>query len=210
MRDWPAPVLTAIAAGTVVPRDFLWIVPRHRDTGAPVPYGFWSGSHDIDAQVVDPDGVTVERSWRGGAGLVEIAGIGRQSGLTVQTPTIVMSGIDPATEQVVRALNPRRARVEVYRAWLDPVTNALVAPAQGEFFGFVDTDPITTPAAGGEGRIELNCASYLQELTRSNFDRRSDASQRRRHATDPFFQHVAVVGDWQINWGRPDPPEGTE
>jgi len=86
----------------------------------------------------------------------------------------------------------------------------LTAPAIAEFVGFIDGAPIITPAEGGEGRILLNCASYTQEFTRSNSSKRSDADQRRRDPNDAFFQHVTTVGDWEVNWGIPNPPPEPE
>lgn len=201
----------AIEADAVVPRDFLWITARNRTTGAAVSHGLWSDAGAFSGAVIDPvSGATITRQWEGAGGLIEVQDVQMSLGLQVNTVQIVMSQIDTQAEEIVRGLDARRGRVEVYRGWLDPVSMLLVAPAICHFVGFVDAAPIVTPAEGGEGSITLTCASYTQELTRSNSAKRSDADQRLRDPGDAFFQHVATVGDWEINWGIPNPPPEPE
>jgi len=198
----------AIQAGTVLPRDFLWISAKNRVTGALVPHGMWSDAGSVTAEVIDPiTDTAVARPWEGAGGLISISDVQRSLGLTVNTVQIVLSQIDPQAEQIIRGLEPKYARVELFRGWLDPVSRLLVAPARARFVGFLDGAPIVTPAEGGEGSISLTCASYTQEFTRSNTSKRSDADQRLRDPNDAFFQHVATVGDWEINWGVPDPED---
>lgn len=206
MKTLSTQVADALAAGTLVPRDFLWITARDRATGAPVSHGMWSDRGTVSAPVIEPvSGVTVTRSWEGAGGLIEVRNVTLSLSLTVNTVEIVLSQIDAQAEQIVRGLDPRRAPVELYRGFLDPLTQQLVAPAVARFRGFVDGAPITTPAEGGEGSITLTCAAYTQELTRASASKRSDADQRRRDASDAFFKDVTTVGDWEIFWGIPEP-----
>lgn len=198
----------AIEADAVVPRDFLWITAKHRTTGADVSHGMWSDAGTISAGVKNPiTGATDTRTFEGAGGLIQISDIQKTLGLTVNTVQIVMSQIDTLAETIIRGLDPKYANVEVYRGWLNPVSYLLVAPALIQFRGFIDAAPIITPAEGGEGSITLTCASYTQEFTRSNSSKRSDADQKLRAPNDKGLEHVAVVGEWEINWGIPVPPE---
>ena len=157
----------------------------------------------MTAPVLDPaTGGSVNRVYRGMGALVEVSPVVLVSGLTVQTVSISLNHLDPEIVALMQAYDLRRAAVELHRGFLDPVSMRLVAPAVPRFSGFVDEAPLTTPAEGGEGSIELICASHTQDLTRSSSAKRSDADQRRRSATDGFFRHAATVGQWTITWGQ--------
>lgn len=203
MRALDPSVQTALEAGTLVPRDFLWLTARNRETGSPFEYGVWSDLGSVTAPVLDPvSGEQVNRIYRGVGTLVEISPIVLVSGLTVQTVTIAINHIDADVLALMRNYDLRRASVELHRGFLDPVSMRLNSPAVPRFSGFVDEAPMNTPAEGGEGGIELVCASHTQDLTRSSSAKRSDADQRRRSATDGFFRHAATVGQWKITWGQ--------
>ena len=201
MRVYPQAVLDALAGGALVPRDFVWIRPRNRSTGDPVSWGAWSDLGTITAPVIDAQtGTEVSRNFEGGGSMVQVAGVQLVTGLTVQVVTITLNQIAAKAEELVRTYDARRAPVELYRGFMNPTTMRLVAPAEVYFQGFVDEAPVTTPATGEAGAIVLTCASHVQELARSYTATRSDSDQRRRSATDDFFQHAAVVGSWSINW----------
>lgn len=83
----------------------------------------------------------------------------------------------------------------------------MVGPALPRFVGTIDQAPVTTPKENDpSGDVTLTCTANTQELTRSNPDTRSDASQRLRSATDNFFADVVVVPTWDVNWGRAGGP----
>src|SRR3990167_5105385 len=193
----------ALEARSLVARDFLWIVARDRDTGDPVPDGMWSDIRNVIAEVVDPDtGGTVERTFYGSGTLISIDDIPLVSSLTVQSITIRMNQVEDRVEQLVRTYDVKQARVEVFRGHLDPDTRLLVAPAECRFVGFVDKVEIKTPSENEDGGVSLTCVSHTQEMTRSNPDTRSHESQKRRNASDNFFEDAGVVGEWEIFWGR--------
>lgn len=203
MRTLDPIVQSALEAGTLVPRDFLWITARDRDTGTTFEYGMWSDLGSVTAPVLDPvTGLSVSRIYRGFGALVEVSPVVLVSGLTVQTVTITLSQLDPDAINLLQNYDLRRAPVELHRGFLDPVSMRLASPAVPRFSGFVDEAPLITPAEGGSGSIELTCASHTQDLTRSSSAKRSDADQRRRSSTDGFFRHAAVVGQWTITWGQ--------
>lgn len=203
MRALDPAVQAALEAGALVPRDFLWIVARDRETGAPYGWGAWSDVGAVTAEVIDPvSRATVSRTYEGAGGLVEVGDVALISGLTVQVVDIRLSQIDQGAETILRSYDLRRAPVQLHRGFLDPQTHRLVAPAVPRFVGFVDEAPVTTPAEGAEGGIVLTCASHTQELARSSAAKRSDADQRLRNASDGFFRHAATVGSWKIWWGQ--------
>lgn len=200
MRADPAAVTAALADGALVPRDFLWIEPRNRDTGARTGWGAWSDLGTISADVADPIDGVVLRVFDGGGSLIEVTPFSQVAGLSVQTIQIKLASTLDHAEVLVRQYDARLAPVSLYRGFLDPDTMRLVAPAQARFLGFVDSADIQTGAEGGESQIVLSCASHVQELTRKGTATRSDADQRRRDASDRFFEHAADVGTWQIKW----------
>lgn len=203
MRNVDGNTLAALAQGSVVPRDFLWLVPRDRATGADHPVGFWSDVGTVEAQVIDPDTDTVlTRTYSGAGDLVEVGPVALISGLTVQTVSIRLSQITAEAAQAVRGYDLRRALVELHRGFLDPATGLQIAPALPWFTGEIDGAPIPTPAEGEAGAIDLRAVSHAQELTRTSPARRSDADQRLRDPSDGFFRHAATVGTWRVNWGQ--------
>lgn len=202
MRNISAANLAALQARALVARDFLWIVARDRLTNAPVTDGMWSDVGNVSASVIHPDtGLEVTRDWYGSGTLVAIDDIPLVSNLTVQNVNIRLSQVDDRVEQLVRDYDCKQARVEIYRGLFDPSTKQMVAPAECRFVGFVDTIEIKTPSENEEGSVTLTCASHTQEMTRSNPDTRSDATQKLRHATDGFFQDSGTAGEWEIFWG---------
>lgn len=203
MRNISAQNLAAIQARQLVARDFLWINARTIDTGAPYSHGFWSDAGNVSAPVLNPNtGLAVTRNFEGSGTLISISDIALVANLTVQSVTIEMSQLDPAVELIVRGYDLRQAGVEVYRGLFNPSTRKIVAPALCRFVGFVDEVEIKTPKEGEPGSISLTCVSHAQEMTRANADTRSDASQRRRSATDNFFQDVTTIGEVEFFWGR--------
>lgn len=203
MRALPSEIHDALAARRLVARDFVWIVARDRTTGDPVPDGYWSDYGTIAAEVVDPDtGAAQERQFYGAAGLVAVSDIPLVSTVTVQTVTVTLSQVADRVNELIRTYDCKQAPVQIFRGLFDPATRAMVAPAECRFVGFVDDLKIGTPAEGGDGGVVMTCASHTQELTRYNPDTRSDASQKLRSATDNFYADTAVVGGWELYWGR--------
>lgn len=203
MRAVSVEVAQALAAGRLVARDFLWIVARTRDTGSPITDGMWSDAGPITCQVINPNtNQAVTRSFVGAGTLVQISAIPLVSNLTVQTCTITLSQVIDRVNELVRVYDCKQARVEVFRGLFDPDTRDLVAPAEPRFVGFVDEIEIKTPSENEEGGVVLTCKSHTQEMTRSNPDTRSDASQRLRSSTDNFYQDTTTIGEVELWWGK--------
>lgn len=207
MRSISAENQAALDAGSLVARDFVWFVVRDRITGDPVTDGYWSDVGTCTASIINPDtGGEDERTWYGADGLISISDIPAISALTVQTVTITLAQASDRINDLVRTYDCKQGRVEIYRGLFDPLTRVMVAPAECSFVGFIDEAPIHTPKENESGDVTLTCTSHTQEMTRSNSDTRSDASQRLRNATDNFYQDTTVVSTWQQSWGRAGGP----
>jgi hypothetical protein len=207
VRDISAANYEALANRILLPRDFIWFVVRDRTTGGPVTDGYWSDVGQITAAVIDPDtGGASSRTFFGAGSLISISDIPLVSNLTVQNITVTLSQVADRVNQLVRTYDCKQGRVEIYRGLFDPNTRAMVAPAEPRFVGTIDEAPIDTPAENENGDVRLTCTSNTAELTRSNPDTRSDASQKRRNPADDFFADVAVCGTWQHFWGREGGP----
>lgn len=194
--------LAALQARQLVARDFLWLVVRDRSTGAQVTDGLWSDVGNVTADVINPDtGLVDTRDWYGSGTLVAIDDIPMVSNLSVQNVNIRLSQIDDRINDLVRLYDAKQGRVEIYRGLFDPSSRQMVAPAECRFVGFIDQIEIKTPSENEEGSVTLTCASHTQEMTRSNPDTRSDASQRLRHPSDNFFQDSSTAGEWEVFWG---------
>lgn len=199
----PAENLAALQARQLVARDFIWFVVRDRTTSNPVTDGYWSDVGEIDAEVIDPDtGAVVTRTFAGAGGLISISDIPRVSNLTVQNVTVKLAQVADRANDLVRGYDCKQGKVQIFRGLFEPATRVLVAPAFPRFAGTIDGAPITTPPVGESGDITLTCTGNTIELTRSNPDTRSDASQRLRSATDNFYQDTATVSEWQQYWGK--------
>ena len=203
MRDISAANYTALQQRILMPRDFIWFVVRNRTDGSPVTDGYWSDIGSITADVIDPDtGGISTRTWAGAGSLIAISDIPLVSNITVQNITVTLSQVADRVQNLVRGYDCKQGRVEIYRGLFDPGSRTMVAPAIPRFVGTIDEAPITTPKEGDSGDVSLSCTSNTVELTRSNPDTRSDASQKLRNATDDFFHDAAVVGEWNHFWGR--------
>lgn len=202
MRSFSTAIADALAEGAIEPRDFLWFTVRDRATGDPYSEGYWSDAGDYQANVTDPTtGNTVSRLYRGAGGMISAAPIVQAANLTVQRWEIRLSSVSDRVAQLLIGYDPRRGRVEMHKGLFAPGTQTLVAPAFPEFYGFVDRVQIETPEEGGEGSVIVTCVSATQGMVRNNPAMRSDEDQRRRSATDNFFEGVETAGEVAVFWG---------
>jgi hypothetical protein len=202
MKSYSTNTVAALAARRLMPRDFLTITARDRETGDPVTVGFWSDLANVSALVIDPEtGSPVSRDFYGSGSLISISDIPAIVGVSVETVTITMSQLHDQVEEAIRLYDCKQARVEIHTGLLDPDSRKLVDPAEPLFVGFVDRIEIRTPAEGGDGAAVLRCASGTQELLRSNPATRSHEDQQVRASGDDFFIDAAVCPDWDHYWG---------
>ena len=206
MSDISGANYDALQSRMLVVRDFIWFEACGDMTSWRAGHRRlrWSDIGDINAQIVDPDTGGIDtRSFAGAGALIQISDIPLVSSLTVQNITVTLSQVADRVNELVRGYDCKQGRVEIYRGLFDPLTRQMVAPAEPRFVGFIDEAPITTPAEGQSGDVSLSCTSNTSELTRTNPDTRSDASQQLRAPGERFLRtDVAVVGAWQQFWGR--------
>lgn len=203
MRDLDSAVLAAIAKGTVIAREFVWLTVKDRDTGDPHTRGFWTGTANITADVVDGlTGLSVSRAFLGGGLLISVGAVPLVADISVRSVDVTLSQIADETQELVREYDARLAPLQIYRGYLDTDTRSLVAAPRARFVGFVDEMAIATPAEGGEGGITLTCVSVTRELTRASTAVRSHEDLIARHPGDLFRRDANVVGKWDLAWGR--------
>jgi hypothetical protein len=202
MKSYSANTMAALAARRLMPRDFVWIVARDRETGDPVSVGFWSDLANVSALMIDPDtGSNVLRTFYGAGSLIQVTDIPAIVGVSVEQVTVTMSQLHDQVEEAIRLYDCQQARIEIHTGLLDPDSRKLVDPAAPMFVGFIDFIEIKTPTENEDGAAILTCTSGTQEMLRSNPSTRSHADQQVRAPGDDFFLDAAVCGDWDHYWG---------
>lgn len=206
MRNISSSLLTALTNARedgLAPRTLVHVTAKNRTTGVPQGVGLWSDLDDANITVLSGiDGLPVTRLYYGGGSLLDVSDIPRVSDLTVQTVTIGLSQIADAAQQLVREYDVRLAKVEIHQVLLDPKSGQPVSTDAPVFLGEVDGAPISTPAVGGEGSIELKVISdAISMLTRQNPRKSSYEAQKRRQG-DEWGLYAATVGTWKLPWGQ--------
>lgn len=204
MLDWTAEEIAAIQSGTVTMRDLVWVIARKLDGSGTQPFGFSTLVRNLDIPVRDGlTGAVVARPFRGVGRAFKVGTIVRTADLTVRTVDIELPAIDATAAAMLRGHNIRNAPVQIYRLLLNPDTGRAIAAARARFVGWIGTAPIPTPAAGGVVSSRIACVSATRELTEPSTDVRSHESQLARSGgTDHFYADTAVVGDWEVFWGK--------
>lgn len=197
-------IYAALEYGPFVHRTFVYLTARDRDTGDPIPDGYWNDHGVKTVQVLNPEtGALEDLQFYGSGGLVSVDEIPRVLNVQVQRINITLTNLAARVNDLLRTYDVKFAPITVYRGLFDPDTREMVSYAYSRFYGFVDECVITTPAAGASGGdAVLTCTSHTQEMSRSNTDTRSSDSQKIRSATDTFYDRTQVVGTWTMWWGR--------
>ncbi|MDS9467355.1 hypothetical protein RGQ15_07175 [Paracoccus sp. MBLB3053] len=194
--------LAAARESGIAPVYFARFVAKNRDTGANEFLGFWSGDETITLDVENPTGGVQTRTYVGGCNL-SVTGLKYVADLTDVPVTASLSQIADAAQQLVRGYDVRLAYVEIHATtWTG---GALTSIPQLEWVGIVDDAPVTTPAAGSEGSIELTVRSEIMTmLTATNPAKSSNAHQNRRAAGDRFSRFSGVIASRRVQWYHRD------
>ncbi|CAN7507279.1 hypothetical protein [Pararhizobium sp. LjRoot238] len=212
MRDVDSSFLAALQNARergIVPRKLISMTGRDFETGDPALMSFWSGDEDVTMTVVSGiTGATSSRLFYGNVNLT-VSSIPRVADLTIQTVTVAASQIAEPIQALVRGLDVRLAKVEIWEALLDPTSRLLVSTPPLVFLGEVDGSPITTPEVGGEGSVEISVVSdAISMLTRKNPQKSSFEAQKLRSpnpaSPDQFGKYAASIRSWSIPWGVKD------
>lgn len=185
----------------IVPRNFIVVTAKTRDTGVPSLRCFWDDADIVTVSIADENDNVVDRNFAGDGAVLAIDPIPMRIGLEVRTIQIALSALHAEVIALCRTDEPRGAKVEIYRGLLDPASLRLVARPRIRFLGKINEAPIETPAVGGEGSVTLRVVSHTRELTRTNPARKSDAQQQLRQG-DRFRRYAGVAAEWPIWWGQ--------
>lgn len=195
----------ALAKPRLIVRDFLSVRAKDRDTSAYIWDYTWSGIEEINTTVIDPEtGASAARTFAPGGHLIGMSSVPRVSQLVVGSVTIAITGTSDHVNRLLRTYEPRLARVEIHRGYMDLNGQGLVGPAHPRFVGYIDRAPIVRPANGGLKTIEVTANSNVQDLTRVSGATRSDADQRLRDPNDTFRKFAATIGNKKFRWGSAD------
>ncbi|WP_320188910.1 hypothetical protein RMS29_028290 (plasmid) [Agrobacterium rosae] len=188
--------------GSLVPVTFVWFQAKIRANGAPVEIGLWTWDEDIEVTVLSGvSGLPVSRTYYGAVNL-SVGNIPYVSDLTEQTVSVSMSQIATAAQRLVREYDARLAKCEIHEMTYDKTTGALSSAPEIAFIGRVDGAPLTTPAVGQAGSIEISLVSdAISMLTRTNPAKSSYEGQRRRGG-DTWGKFSSTIKTWDIPWGK--------
>lgn len=184
----------------IVPRDFVWIRARNRQTGAFENIGVWSGKVPVSVQVIRPsDGATVTRTYQGVGSLMQVPPIPMGIKLEVRSVRVSFSNLSQELINAVLAYNAKDQPIQIHRGLLDPATMNLVDPAICRLDGFINKAPYKRAKSGDDGKIILECQSHARTLDRGNPAKLSDEFYKRRGGRLPYLDVVP-----KITWGQED------
>lgn len=142
------------------------------------------------------------------AGNMTVSEIPASSNLDSDRVQIQVSNLLPSVAGFLENDDWHQRPATLFLAFLDEAQ--AVQHVMARFSGYLDTAE-TEDAAGGLAVLTFSIESNARELDRASGDTRSDASQRRRSATDGFFKHAAnAASDVSIYWGRKGPQYPTK
>lgn len=186
----------------IIRRNFVWVEAKNRDSGGTETMGLWDGDDVVTVTVISGQtGLPVSRIYVGAGSILQVDRIPLTTDLTMRTVNVSLSQISDAVQQLIRGYDTRRAPIEIHRGLFSLATNDLVAPPIPRFVGWINSNPINTPAIGQEGGVSVACVSHTRALTFINPAKRSDEYQQTRSG-DRFRRYTDVAGNWQIYWGE--------
>ena len=190
-------MISAKTRADVDARWAIWIEARDMTTGAAFPVGFWTGD---DAERITVAGVP--RDYYGAGAALSVEPMTYQMGAVVQTQRVSLGPLAPEVRMVLRGYDTRQAPVQVHLITLDPAGRVLTV--EEAFVGVMDTFSINDGPIDDSGNMTVVCDAELVSdarlLTRTLSLKMSDASQRRRNASDGFRRYADVAGDVPVNW----------
>lgn len=204
MRTVSTDLLAAISSNRLKARSLIWLTAFSFDDNSPISIGFWNGIGTVDIEVEDIDGGSpITRTYIGAGSLLTIDDIPLTNDVNVRTINVKLSQTAQVINDYARQYNLKEGPIEIHRAFFQIDSEVqLVDFARIRFVGYIDTSQIIDPAEGSDGSITLGLVSHTRQLTRTNGDVRSNASQDKRHSGDKFYQYTGVVGGWTIFWGQ--------
>ncbi|WP_337267054.1 hypothetical protein [Oryzifoliimicrobium ureilyticus] len=186
----------------VIPRNFVWITAKSLTDGSSESIGFWNGVDTVDVTVVSGQtGALETRTYHAWGSWLSIENIQRSPEVAIRTIKMKLSQVSPEVQQAFRGYDTRLAPVEIHRGFLDLDTRKHIGTPVLRFMGWINKAPITTPAVGEQGGVEVSVVSHARMLTRINPAKRSDESQKRRSG-DRFRRYAGTAAEWEFWWGE--------
>lgn len=176
--------------------EFLIVLnARDRTTGTNYTVGFWTGDTN-EAFVVGGTSII----FYGAGSLIEPPEIVYQSGLDVNAVDVKFSPFSEGFTTAVRLYDVRQQRVDMYRAYFDNSTDALIEEPHRIFKGRVDTLTIPEAQEGSASDATLTVVSSSRDLTRTFAAKHSDSTFRKRSG-DRFLRYSDTAGAVEVRWG---------
>jgi hypothetical protein len=183
--------------GAFLGHNLVWIMARHRISGAVETIGFWTGA---DHRVFTIDGA--DRTYYAAGALLSVDPIRRQTGIRSRTQRVTLNHVSPEVIQAMRGYDPRHAPVEIHRALFDPATEELIDEPHVILRGFIDKAPLPTAPKGETASLHIEIATHARALTRILGRSRSDATLRTRAPADAFRQYAGLAETVETPWGK--------
>lgn len=184
----------------IVPRDFVTIRARNRDTGEIEQIGLWNGAISVSAPVIRPDtGEADERVFQGLAGLMQVPAIPMTMKFEVRSIKLVFSNLSPAVINAALVYNAKSRPIQIHRGLLNPDSMNLVDPATCRFDGYVNRVQIKRAKSGNDGSIWIECQSHARQLSMGSPEKFSNEFFKGRGSEQPFLNIVP-----KIVWGQKD------
>lgn len=188
MLTIPSGVQDLIDAGRF---QLRWMIKFQLDTGAT---GVWNDTYSVTHESV---------TYAPLGGNMTFDAIPGSTNLASDRVQVTVTHLLPAITTVIANEIWHQRPATLYLAILDDAQ--AVQHVIPRFSGFLDEIEISD-AADDLIKLTMTIESNNRELSRSSGAVRSDASQRRRSATDGFFKHAAAANaDANIYWGRGGP-----
>lgn len=199
MRNLPAAVSAHLAADGTGPHVemLVWLVARDRATGAPEPFGFWTGA---DHQVITVAGEG--RTYYGAGALLEVDPVTSSTAQLSRSWQFKVSQLDPTVAEAIRTYDARLAPVEVHEWHWDPEANLPLAEPVRVMRGTVMDLAMPTPPAGQQTEATVRIVSDAWRLTRGlPLMRSHEALQARTGGADAFRRYGNLTGV-SVAWGE--------
>lgn len=176
-------------------RWLFWVEATNRTTLLSETLGIWTGN---ESSFITVEGDT--RLYVGAPGFIELPVVSYSPGTDIRQLQLRLPGATPEIREAVLGYNLAMAPIQVHQMFLDE--NGSVISIVRRFKGFIDKAPLRIPAASGVSALELSLVSSFRMGTRTLALKKSDESQKSRHATDRFRKYGSVAGAVGAWWGE--------
>lgn len=132
--------------------------------------------------------------------LLAYDGVQETADLQVTEAHVQLSGVDQTWVALVLAENYIDRRLVIYKAFLDPATDALIVDPGAIFDGRMDAPTIEEDPASGKCTVSLTATSHWTDFERRPGRHTNLAEQQTFFPADTGFRYVSEQTK-QITWG---------